>query len=180
MESYENETGSGNTFYTRVSQTQSSNPFNSEHFGSDPFSSIFGVPLNTFISDLFQGSFAIPMGPTDRNVPTARIVQTGRNVPGGRGVQTGVRFPNLQSIFGGSFSFGPFTRINTSSEINPEDFARVFRTFVSDPFSSQSLNQVLEFVMQSDPNRYGSPPASKEFINNLKVHILTEETASNY
>ncbi|XP_953558.1 uncharacterized protein TA09745 [Theileria annulata] len=132
-----------------------------ENQSNESIFSIFGMPLNTFISDLFQGSFCIPMRSVDRNVPME------------------VRFANDMASFVSSFPF-QLTRVENTFEINPEDFSRVFSTFISDPFNNQSLNQVLQFIMQSDPNRYGSPPASREFINNLKVHTLNEELAKEY
>ncbi|UKK00923.2 RING-type E3 ubiquitin transferase [Theileria orientalis] len=135
----------------------------------DPFASVFGVPLNTFFQNVFSGSFGFPMMSTDPNVPM------------------NVRFEeDFQNYFGQTFSsfFGTEGARNQQRQFGPRgrniSFTRLFNSLVANPMDQQAMNQILHFVMENDPNSYGSPPAAKKVVEALKVVELTKEKAKEY
>lgn len=38
-----------------------------------------------------------------------------------------------------------------------------------------SMENIINYIMQNDPNRYGNPPASKEIVDNLEKIIINEQ-----
>ena len=63
-------------------------------------------------------------------------------------------------------------------------FPNSYRTFLDDILNSlinlhnqnEELERILSYIMMNDNNRYGSPPASKESVTQLKEEEMTEET----
>ena len=63
-------------------------------------------------------------------------------------------------------------------------FPNSYRAFLDDILNSlinlhnqnEELERILSYIMMNDNNRYGSPPASKESVAQLKEEEMTEET----
>ncbi|EKX74241.1 conserved hypothetical protein [Theileria equi strain WA] len=135
-------------------------------FASDPFTSVFGMPLNTFIQDVMQGYF----GGSVSNVEQRNPLEMGF---GSRDFSTIFGSRPIFTSYGGSRG-RPFT---ARTPLFPTDLSRIMSSFISNPFDQQAMDQILQYVMDNDPNRYGSPPVAKDILNSLKVEVLTADTA---
>jgi E3 ubiquitin-protein ligase RNF115/126 len=47
-------------------------------------------------------------------------------------------------------------------------------------YEEEEIENILNYIMNNDSNRYGSPPASKSEIDKLNKYILTKEKLDNY
>lgn len=115
---------------------------------SDPFISALGMPMTNFVQQMFRGI----MNPTGATGPRASVrFQTttlGRGMP-------------FEGFFEGS----------------DPNIQSVFQSFMQNPLDPQAMNQFLYYVMESDPNRQGSPPVARIVLENLETETLDEEQA---
>lgn len=149
------------------SNSRSNSPSDvTQFFTSDPFTSVFGMPLNTFIQDVMQGYFGGSMSNLEQRSPVEMrfgsrgfgTIFSSRPIFTSYGERQGQSFSNRTPLF-------------------PADLSRIMSSFMSNPFDQQAMDQILQYVMDNDPNRYGSPPVAKDVLESLKVEVLTADSA---
>lgn len=92
---------------------------------------------------------------------------------------TGANFPNhLQNIISqvnNLFSFSPSTRITIQNFGNSG-----LSQFLNRHNNDQSFENLLNYLMMNDPNRHGTPPASKKILSSLPRVKISEGNFENY
>ena len=64
---------------------------------------------------------------------------------------------------------------------NPNNFLIDFvLNLINMEYEEEEIENILNYIMNNDTNRYGSPPASKSEIDKLNKYILTKEKLDNY
>jgi E3 ubiquitin-protein ligase RNF115/126 len=53
-------------------------------------------------------------------------------------------------------------------------------SFFGSPFRNDGLEQILNHIMQNDPNNYGTPPASKQEVEKLEKTVISEENSTEF
>ena len=82
-----------------------------------------------------------------------------------------------------------FTPFSTSSEPEPtilrltdpnNPLVQLISELINSEYENQEIENILNYVMNNDENKYGSPPAAKSEINKLKKYVLSEENLSKF
>ena len=82
-----------------------------------------------------------------------------------------------------------FTPFSTSNEPEPtilrltdpnNPLVQLISELINSEYENQEIENILNYVMNNDENKYGSPPASKSEINKLKKYVLSEENLSKF
>ena len=77
-----------------------------------------------------------------------------------------------------------FTPFSTSNEPEPtilrltdpnNPLVQLISELINSEYENPEIENILNYVMNNDENKYGSPPAAKSEINKLKKYILSEE-----
>ncbi|XVF44567.1 hypothetical protein PTKIN_Ptkin02bG0135300 [Pterospermum kingtungense] len=168
LEEYENPNPSqGSAFQT---PNPNANPF------SDPFISL-SDPFSSFLPLLFPSSSS--SSTTTSSPSPASIDLHGPNL-----------FGSTHSGRGGDpFAFDPFTFIqnhlndlrSSGAHIefviqnNPSEPGFRLPANIGDYFIGPGLEQLIQQLAENDPNRYGTPPASKSAINSLPSVKITKD-----
>ncbi|KAK2198146.1 bifunctional Zinc finger [Babesia duncani] len=76
----------------------------------------------------------------------------------------------------------PFTaramyRNRPDSQRFPFNVYQMATSLFQNPNDNLAMNQIIQFLMENDPNRYGSPPVAKGILDTLEKETLTEEMA---
>ena len=82
-----------------------------------------------------------------------------------------------------------FTPFSTSNEPEPtilrltdpnNPLVQLISELINSEYENQEIENILNYVMNNDENKYGSPPAAKSEINKLKKYVLSEENLSKF
>jgi E3 ubiquitin-protein ligase RNF115/126 len=114
------------------------------------------------------------------NNPNQRMffLQLSRNSNGQVHVVSNQSSNNIQQWmqqFNSLFNINPLININSFNFTN--DF---FPNLLTRQNNDQQLENLLNYLMMNDPNRYGNPPASKKVVDELERVKLTEENIKEY
>jgi E3 ubiquitin-protein ligase RNF115/126 len=52
-------------------------------------------------------------------------------------------------------------------------------SLINEEYENEEIENILNYIMTNDPNRYGSPPASKSEIEKLKTYKLTNDNLND-
>ncbi|CTQ41246.1 E3 ubiquitin-protein ligase RING1 [Babesia microti strain RI] len=122
----------------------------------DPFAEVLGVPFQQLINDLYHSSFPLHSSTT----ATTDNVRSGVN-----------ESDNGMQYFHVDWSVGNPNR----QQFRFTDLASLLGQFMINPDDNSTMNQIIQFIMENDSNRHGSPPAAAKVVNNLKRHKLSKE-----
>ena len=82
-----------------------------------------------------------------------------------------------------------FTPFSTSNEPEPtilrltdpnNPLVQLISELINSEYENQEIENILNYVMNNDENKYGSPPAAKSEINKLKKYVLSEENLNKF
>ena len=82
-----------------------------------------------------------------------------------------------------------FILFSTSNEPEPtilrltdpnNPLVQLISELINSEYENQEIENILNYVMNNDENKYGSPPAAKSEINKLKKYVLSEENLSKF
>lgn len=151
LEEYENPNPNLN------SQNPNPNPF------SDPFFS-FPDPISTLLPLLFSSSTTI-------DFQNPNLFGNARTASSDTDAFNPMDFlrNHLQNLHSGG------ARIQFVIENHPSDSGFRLPTNIGDYFIGPGLEQLIQQLAENDPNRYGTPPASKSAIDALPTIKITEE-----
>ena len=64
---------------------------------------------------------------------------------------------------------------------NPNNpLVQLITNLINSEYENDEIEHILNYVMNNDENKYGSPPAAKSEINKLKKYILSKENLDNF
>ena len=64
---------------------------------------------------------------------------------------------------------------------NPNNpLVQLITNLINSEYENDEIEHILNYVMNNDENKYGSPPAAKSEINKLKKYILSKENLNNF
>lgn len=70
------------------------------------------------------------------------------------------------------------TIIRINNPNNP--LVQLITNLINSEYENDEIENILNYVMNNDENKYGSPPAAKSEINKLKKYILSKENLNNF
>ena len=64
---------------------------------------------------------------------------------------------------------------------NPDNpLVQLVSSLINSQYENEEIEQILNYVMNNDENKYGSPPAAKSEINKLKKYTLSQENLDSF
>ena len=57
---------------------------------------------------------------------------------------------------------------------------QLITNLINSEYENDEIENILNYIMNNDENKYGSPPAAKSEINKLKKYILSKENLNNF
>ncbi|GBE62264.1 zinc C3HC4 type RING finger domain-containing protein [Babesia ovata] len=132
---------------------------------ADLFSAALGMPLTNFIQGVFQNA----LGPMRQG--SSFTIRS--NMGGG---STSVLTSNFGDSRAATTPEGEGSAGGSEQTVADAPL-ELFRSMLQSPFDTQTMNQILYYVMENDPNRQGSPPAAKRILETLDTDTLDEEQA---
>jgi DNA-directed RNA polymerase subunit RPC12/RpoP len=64
---------------------------------------------------------------------------------------------------------------------NPNNpLVQLITNLINSEYENDEIEHILNYVMNNDENKYGSPPAAKSEINKLKKYVLSEESLNKF
>ena len=82
-----------------------------------------------------------------------------------------------------------FTPFSTNNEPEPtvlrltdpnNPLVQLISELINSEYENDEIENILNYVMNNDENKYGSPPAAKSEINKLKKYVLSEESLNKF
>ena len=70
------------------------------------------------------------------------------------------------------------TIIRITNPNNP--LVQLITNLMNSEYENDEIENILNYIMNNDENKYGSPPAAKSEINKLKKYVLSKENLNNF